>query len=205
MAVHPCTRVRHVRCFWCGTATPAWPRNDGTSMHWPTPRVPRQTPTDVKPYELREAYDLLSRRYRLLLAEDDDEVRWSLTALFLNTGYEVHAVRDGAQFLDEFASVILGKPGNTPPDVIVTDVRMPGFSAMNIMAGLRDAGWTTPVMVISAFGDDALRARVERLGEATFFDKPLDMDALEVAVSTAAAHTRATGNQRRPPKNRNGG
>lgn len=85
---------------------------------------------------LRKAYDLLGRRMRLLLAEDDDETRWSLTALFLNGGYEVQAVRDGRQLLGELTAVILGQHGKLAPDVIVTDVRMPGLSSINIMTGL---------------------------------------------------------------------
>jgi FixJ family two-component response regulator len=143
-----------------------------------------------------DAHDLLGRHKRLLLAEDDDEVRWSLTALFLNGGYDVQAVKDGAQLLDEMASIILSRPGKEAPDVIVTDVRMPGFNAMNIIGGLRDAGWTTPVMVISAFGDAQLRARVQHFGEALFFDKPLDLDALETAVAAAALRKR--GGRRAP-------
>ena len=150
----------------------------------------RATPPPHDALTLQDAYLLLGRRPRVLLAEDDDEVRWSLTALFLNNGFDVQAVSDGAQLLNELERVILGERGRQPPDVIITDVRMPGFNALNIMAGLRDAGWQTPMMVISAFGDSTLRQRVHQLGAARFLDKPLDLDAFEAAVCSAAAERR---------------
>lgn len=157
-------------------------------------RPERNVALEERPLSVSEAYDILERRQHVLLAEDDDEIRWALTSLFLNTGYQVRAVRDGAQLLNELASIIEGRQGKFAPDVIVTDVRMPGFSSVNIMTGLREAGWTTPVLFISAYGDPELKERVARLGFTEFFDKPLDLDALEASVSAAAS-----GKRRRHP------
>lgn len=125
------------------------------------------------------------RRPRLLLAEDDDAVRTSLHALLSLDGYDVAAVPDGASLVDHLARALLTEDPASLPEAIVTDVRMPGFNAVSVMEGLRAEGWKLPIVVISAFGDDELRARVADLGNATFFDKPLDTDRLERALEAA--------------------
>lgn len=129
---------------------------------------------------------LLGRQPRMLLAEDDDDVRWCLSTVFEIDGFRVAAVSNGVEFLEEIASTMLLEKRWLAPDVIVTDIRMPGFNVLNIIEGLRAAGWHTPVMVISAFGDTQMRERVRELS-AEFFEKPLDIDELERAVVRAVA------------------
>src|SRR5260221_13795769 len=76
------------------------------------------------------------KRLHVLLAEDDPDIR-HLVALGLRTdGYKVVEAEDGAQLLERVASSMLFGEGD-PPDLIVTDIRMPGFSGMTILAGLR--------------------------------------------------------------------
>jgi CheY-like chemotaxis protein len=124
---------------------------------------------------------------RILLAEDDYELRDALHALLETDGYVVHTVPHGAAMLDFLASWILNQERAPPVDLIITDVRMPGLSGLSILEGLRANGWRTPVIVISAFGDDSMRARVQRLGSAAFFPKPFDPLALERAILQLSA------------------
>jgi DNA-binding response OmpR family regulator len=121
-------------------------------------------------------------RLRILLAEDDYELRGALHALLETDGYDVHTVPHGAAMLDFLASWILYQDREPPVDLIITDVRMPGFNGLSILEGLRANGWTTPVIVISAFGDESMRARVQKLGSAAYFPKPFDPLALERAI-----------------------
>jgi CheY-like chemotaxis protein len=123
-----------------------------------------------------------ARSARILLAEDDDEIRRALERLLSFDGYQVFAVENGGELLDYLSSWILGDTSEVPADVIITDVRMPGFNGLSILEGLRARGWTLPVIVISAFADPEIRERVERLGGAVFFAKPFEPLDLERAV-----------------------
>jgi len=67
-------------------------------------------------------------------------------------------------------------------DLIVSDVRMPGSSGMDILAAMRRMGVRTPVILMTAFGDAQTRARAEAL-DALLFDKPFDVDDLREVVA----------------------
>jgi CheY-like chemotaxis protein len=122
------------------------------------------------------------RSARILLAEDDEEIRRALASLLSFDGYQVLAVDNGGELMDCLSGWILGDTDEAPADVIITDIRMPGFNGLSIVEGLRARGWTLPVIVISAFGDREIRERVERLGGAVFFAKPFEPLDLERAV-----------------------
>ena len=66
-------------------------------------------------------------------------------------------------------------------DLIVSDIRMPGFTGLEVLDGLRDDFdpfiGDTPVIFITAFGDAAVHAEAEQMG-ATVFDKPFDVEDL---------------------------
>lgn len=127
------------------------------------------------------------KRPRILLAEDDDELRWSLTDVLDRAGFEVFAVADGCAFLDIVSEAV---DRGQPPAVhaIVTDVRMPGFHTFNILSGLHQLGGAPPVIVISAFGDEDLRARARSVGAVAFLDKPFNLQQLERTLREALGH-----------------
>jgi CheY-like chemotaxis protein len=132
------------------------------------------------------------RMPRVLLAEDDDELRWGLHDLLRCAGYRVDAVRDGRSLLEHLGAGVLLDAQAAPPDVIITDIRMPHLTGVQLLQKVRDRGWSTPVVVISAFGDRELKQRATSLGAAAFLDKPIDTDALldvlrSVVVRSAAA------------------
>lgn len=124
-------------------------------------------------------------RHRLLLAEDDSDLRWSLSSSLARSGYAVSSVRDGAELLDRITLSMIDQPVEEPPDVIVTDLRMPAFNGLSLIEGLRAHGCDIPVIVISAFCDDETRERVAELGHSTFLAKPLDWAALDRALYRA--------------------
>ena len=132
---------------------------------------------------------LLGRLPRLLIAEDDDETREALVELFERGGYDVRAVADGSSLLYRLEPMLLSEPGHWPPDLIMTDVKMPGLDAINIVEELRDVGWQTPVIIITGFGDEALRERIGALEATDYYEKPLDIDDLENAVRQAIYDT----------------
>ena len=117
---------------------------------------------------------------RLLLAEDDFELRELLACVLRADGHEVVEARDGNelwQLLSDQSSDVAG-----PFALVVSDVRMPGLTAFDVLSRLQRAVAETPVILITAFGDQTTHLRALRLGASRVFDKPFDCDELREAV-----------------------
>ena len=113
----------------------------------------------------------------VFLAEDDLELRRLLTQRLKNLGLDVVAVRDGR----ELARQLRGASPEDPPRLVISDLRMPGRSGMDVLQTMRETGGQTPFILITAFGDPETHAEAHRLG-ARIFDKPFDLDDLCTAV-----------------------
>jgi DNA-binding response OmpR family regulator len=125
------------------------------------------------------------RPLRILLAEDDREMRRLLATSLREEGFDVIAASDGNRLLEQIGSHILS-PGRDPVDLVISDVRMPGRSGLEVLAGLRGADWATPFIIITAFGDEETHAEARRLGAVAVFDKPFDLDDFKTAVINLA-------------------
>jgi DNA-binding response OmpR family regulator len=127
-------------------------------------------------------------RPRILLAEDDDELRWSLVAALQHDGFDVFAVANGGDLVDLICDRLdepLDDERGPAMHAIVTDVRMPGFDGLSILCGLHEVGCGPPLIVISAFGDEEMRLRAHTLGAVAFLDKPFELRALERSLHEA--------------------
>jgi DNA-binding response OmpR family regulator len=101
-------------------------------------------------------------------------------------GHEAVDVSDGGQLLMQLTSLYRLRPDPEPIDMVVTDIRMPICNGLEIVQGLRDAEWTTPVVIMTAFGDAQTRAKAARLG-AVLLDKPFKMKTLRAIVNDLLA------------------
>jgi CheY-like chemotaxis protein len=117
----------------------------------------------------------------ILLAEDNPEMRHVLARALRARGYEALELKDGKELFDRIAGHMLIK-GYVEPDLIISDIRMPGRSGLEILAALRNLDWAMPVILITAFGDEETHAEAKRLGAALILDKPFDIDDLLAAV-----------------------
>jgi len=117
---------------------------------------------------------------RVLLAEDDSDLRRLISEALEKDGYRVKEVRTGLE-LWSFLDHVTVDPG-TMVDVVVSDNIMPGCTGIEVLSWLRKRDWATPVVLITAFGDDETKAEAGRLGAATFIDKPFPMEELRHAV-----------------------
>jgi len=124
---------------------------------------------------------LAARPARVLLAEDDTELRTLLATCLRQDGYCVVEAKDGDELLQEIGDGLLAAY-SVRPDLIVSDIRMPGRSGIDVLAGLRDAAWETPVVLVTAFGDEETHARAKALGATAILDKPFDVDDLRTVV-----------------------
>jgi DNA-binding NtrC family response regulator len=121
-----------------------------------------------------------TRRARVVIAEDDAILRELLATALRLDGHEVSEARDGCELLDLLATSVMDD--GCLPDLVISDLRMPGWDGMQVLAGLRSAKWSVPVFVITGYGDAQTREEVERLGATAFFQKPVDLDDLRTAV-----------------------
>jgi DNA-binding response OmpR family regulator len=116
----------------------------------------------------------------VLLAEDDADLRRLIGEALERDGYRVKPVKTGVElwaFLDRAAS----DPG-LMVDVVVSDIIMPGCTGLEVLGALRQRDWATPVVLITAFGDEETKSEARRLGAAIFIDKPFQMEELRHAV-----------------------
>ena len=120
---------------------------------------------------------------RILLAEDDGEMRTMLTQILGKAGYHVVECGHGWELLDHLGSFII--PDEYPKkhyDLIISDIRMPGISGLSILQGMYETKHAPPIILITAFGDDKTHMEAERYGAAGLFDKPFDIDDLMAKV-----------------------
>jgi DNA-binding response OmpR family regulator len=117
---------------------------------------------------------------RLLLAEDDFELRELLACVLRADGHEVIEARDGNELWALLSGESAAEAG--PFALVVSDVRMPGLTAFDVLSKLQRAVAETPVILITAFGDQTTHLRALRLGASRVFDKPFDCDELREAV-----------------------
>jgi DNA-binding response OmpR family regulator len=109
----------------------------------------------------------------LLIVEDDREMRSLLCDEFCGTEYQLREARDG----DEAFRAVL----QSVPDLILTDLRMPA-GGDDYISRLRTVAPKCPIVVITAFGDKTLKARVLKAGASAYFDKPVRLADLKSCV-----------------------
>jgi two-component system response regulator FixJ len=109
--------------------------------------------------------------------DDDDAVRDSLTFLLRTVGIEVQSYPSAGAFLDAVAGAQL--------KCVITDVRMPGMSGIDLLRRLRELKIDVPVIVITGHGDVPLAVEAMKIGAADFLEKPFDDDTLLASVRSA--------------------
>jgi CheY-like chemotaxis protein len=115
-----------------------------------------------------------TRHPHVIVVEDDEAMRRLLTRVLSRERYRVTDLADGADLL----KTVLALPVDERPSLIISDVRMPGISGLDVLAALRAAELHMPVVLISAFCDEQTLGRAAKLGATCVLSKPFDMDML---------------------------
>ncbi len=116
----------------------------------------------------------------IFLAEDDDDMRALISMALQNDGYDVIEAKDGAELLE-----LLAGASSSPmrrPDIIVSDVLMPCYSGLGVLAALHKSSWNIPVILITARRDESVIRDAMRLGASAVVHKPFDIDDLRTAI-----------------------
>jgi FixJ family two-component response regulator len=128
---------------------------------------------------------------RVLLVEDDDSVRMSMVRLLNSLGVSTASYASAEALL----AVGLGA-GDT---CVVSDLKLPGISGLQLLAELRQRGCAHPVILITAYDSTTIRKVAEYNGVAAYLPKPFNGAALLAAIRTAIEPQRQPRGIRRPP------
>jgi CheY-like chemotaxis protein len=119
---------------------------------------------------------------RILIADDDPETCAVLSQVLGDEGYTVETASDGRTALERIAA--------SPPDLLISDLLMPGLTGWNLFARVRRQAPTLPIIVSGS--DMRSRHREESLpGHTVFLRKPLDLDQLLANVARSIAGNRS--------------
>jgi two-component system response regulator FixJ len=109
--------------------------------------------------------------------DDDEALRESLTFLLRSAKHDVRGYASAKAFLDALPEASLG--------CIITDVRMPGMSGIELLRRLRELNVAVPVIVVTGHGDVALAVEAMKIGAVDFLEKPFDDEVLMASVDAA--------------------
>ena len=119
---------------------------------------------------------------RILVVEDDDEVREALEAFLEDHGYEVETASDGAE--------AVAKVEEDPPALVISDVRMPGVDGFELVERLRrrPASADIPIILLSALQEPERRVAGLDLGADDYLGKPTHPDELLARIRVHLRH-----------------
>jgi len=119
----------------------------------------------------------MSTEHTVHVIDDDEAMRESLAFLLKSAKVPVQTYDNATTFLNQAPELTGG--------CIVTDVRMPGLSGIDLLKRLRELKITVPVIVVTGHGDVPLAVDAMKYGASDFLEKPFDDDILLAAVRTA--------------------
>ena len=123
-----------------------------------------------------------TERGRVLVVDDEPSARSALQQLLQLEGYEVEAAADGRAALLKLSTF--------EPDVVLTDLKMPGMDGLALVEQGRVEAPHCAFLVMTAFGSVDSAVSAMRLGAENYLTKPLDMGAVTVQVERAIEHAR---------------
>ena len=122
----------------------------------------------------------MSDAVKILVADDEPNLRRVLTALLKRDGHEVHQAADG-----DAAIAMLGDV-----DVVISDLRMPSRGGMDVLAACSKQHPHVPVILMTAYGSVAQAVEAMKVGAFDYVEKPFDTEQIRVVVGKAVAHAR---------------
>jgi DNA-binding NtrC family response regulator len=119
----------------------------------------------------------MSVKGRIVVIDDEVNAAAALETLLREDGYDVaraHDGRSGLQLLEKH-----------DPDVVLTDLRMPGMDGIELLAKIKEIRPETMVIVMTAYGTVKTAVKAMKLGAEDYLGKPIDVEELEVVLQKA--------------------
>ena len=111
---------------------------------------------------------------KILVVDDDPEVRMATRDFLSSKGYDVSVAEGGRDALRQLDS--------SPADVVLLDVAMPDMDGLETLKRIVSAHPNVPVIMVTANADIKITSKVLQLGAADYVPKPFDLDYLNQAI-----------------------
>jgi FixJ family two-component response regulator len=108
----------------------------------------------------------VSKASLIAIVDDDEVARLALQRLFKSLGYVSKVFASAEEFLDS--------PHVNETSCLITDVHMPGMNGVELQSRVKALGFDTPIIFVTAFPDERIRARALGAGAIGFLNKPFE-------------------------------
>jgi CheY-like chemotaxis protein len=106
---------------------------------------------------------------RVLVVDDDPGALNAIKVGLMSLGYEVFTASDGEDALRIIQS---SEKNHEPPDLLLTDFRMPGMTGLELIKSAREFIPGIKIILMTAYGDDHIQNQTKKLGKCGYIDKP---------------------------------
>jgi signal transduction histidine kinase len=115
--------------------------------------------------------------WKILLIDDEEDIREVVSIDLADAGYHVVTAENGPTGVARFAE--------TQPQIVITDIRMPGMDGLEVLAAIKKKDPGVQVIVITAFGELDIAIQALQNDASDFITKPVHPDALHLALKRA--------------------
>ncbi|MBU4525879.1 MAG: sigma-54 dependent transcriptional regulator [Desulfomicrobium sp.] len=126
----------------------------------------------------------MTQQPTVLVIDDEPAHRLMVRVVLGDAGFRVLEADNGSSGLVTLRS--------KPVDVVLLDMRMPGMSGLDVLQKMHEEAMTTPVIMLTAFGNVGSAVEAMKIGAWDYLTKPTDNDELLAVVQKAAEHVRLT-------------
>lgn len=119
---------------------------------------------------------------RILVIDDEEAARYGISRALSRPGYLVEEAADGLAALDKLTSFA--------PDVVVSDINMPGMDGLELLRRANQQSDPPPVVLITAYGSEQVAVEALRAGAYDYLTKPFELDELRHVVGRAVEKRR---------------
>ena len=120
---------------------------------------------------------------RILIVDDEKDIRDTMRAFFELQGFEVFEAADGVEAIERVRE--------EPFDVVITDMRMPGPDGLKVLRVVKSVRPETVVLIITGYPSPQVESKAMELGCDRFLSKPFRLDQLKSAVHQSLTRRRS--------------
>ncbi|MCA9728174.1 MAG: sigma-54-dependent Fis family transcriptional regulator, partial [Candidatus Eisenbacteria bacterium] len=122
----------------------------------------------------------MERARKILVVDDEEPIRKGLSRIVTGLGHEVEVAPDAAEGLE--------KAMVSNPDLLITDLHMPGRNGLQLMQDLRERGMETTTIVLTAHGSIDSAVEATRRGVYDYLVKPIEPERIQTVILKALEH-----------------
>jgi two-component system, NtrC family, nitrogen regulation response regulator GlnG len=132
----------------------------------------------------------MNRQTKVWVVDDDSSIRWVLERTLTQAGIDNESFPDGNQLLQRL--------GTEQPDVIISDIRMPGIDGLELLSQIHATLPDLPVIITTAHSDLDSAVASYQQGAFEYLPKPFDLDEVVTITERALAHAREKNHEPAP-------